>query len=97
MEPRHTLPSQHRVNQTCDLQINGASHKTALSLHWSMNEKQKPPLQLLLPESKRYLPCVSMLGICAVLHPPELTMNKKRRISTINAQQKKERKRNDEK
>ena len=28
------LPSQHQANQTHGLQKNGASHKTALSLHW---------------------------------------------------------------
>ena len=34
MEPRHTLSSQKQANQTHDLQLNGASHKTTLSLHW---------------------------------------------------------------
>ena len=28
------LPSQHQANRTHGLQKNGASHKTALSLHW---------------------------------------------------------------
>ena len=35
------MSSQHQANRTHDLQINGVSHKTPLSLHWYDDDRQE--------------------------------------------------------